>query len=403
MPYYDRDETLPMVTGARGHYVHTSAGRLLDLASGYWSVPLGHGYGPIRNASRRTFFADLSSVRQRAAEELCDRLCDELGYARAILLTSGSSAVDCALRISMQATAAKRVRRNGFVSLKGCFHGSTALGLAVAGAGFDHWLPDSFATVQKPGTWVFDTRVDRRTADDLIDADGLHFSSVSALIVEPIQGAGGVRELAPAAYEALAERCWESGGLVVADEVATGIGRAGYLCRSQLYGKRPDIVVLGKGITNGEAPLSVVLLSQSVVDRIEASTRHTSVKWLWGETYGGSVTGACDAAMQVLNILDDDFLASIRERSFSLGEYLRRQVPLGGAVSAVRTPPDAYMFGIGLETGEQAKRVRQWLQSAGIRVVHEGPNIVLMPMFTMSVRKLKGAFRQVGMAISKLT
>lgn len=401
MPCYELLEGRPRIVRANGSYIFSESGRMLDLASGYWSVPLGHN-NPLVQACGKPFFADVSTAESNPAELLAEQLCHRLGYAKTILLTSGSSAVDCALRIALQVTAQGRVRKDTFVSLKGCFHGSTALGLAVAGSGFDHWLPNQFIKVKKPGRWVFSKTLAEGEANQAASYDLGELTDIAAMIFEPILGAGGVHEFNPVAYEALAQQCHSVGGLVIADEVATGIGRAGFLARSEMYETKPDVVVLGKGLTNGLAAVSAVLLSKDVADRIELSTKHDSVKWLWGETYGGSVSSACEAASNVLTYLNEGRLSRIRGRGTELGLELLRQIPIGGVVVDVRTPSHASMFAVEFRSKKLADQVRSELAAKGIRVINEGPSVVLMPMLTTRRNQIASAFDEMRIVVEHL-
>lgn len=176
---------------------------------------------------------------------------------------------------------------------------------------------------------------------------------------------------------------------MIADEVCTGIGRGGFLARSEVYENRPDILVLGKGLTNGEQPLSALLLSESVVSRIESSTNHPSVRYLWGETMGGT-PAACMAALAVLeHVSNPTFLGKVRKTAASFKTLLVQTVGPLGPVVEVRAPHGAMMFGVKLASKSVADHACALALAKGVRLICEGSCIVLMPALVMQGRVWK--------------
>lgn len=401
MPCFEPLASL-QVLGAHGIYLETNLGRLVDAESGFWNVPLGHGWGTSADASDKDYFSDVSLVTHPAAEALATRLCELTGFERVIFLTSGSAAVDCAIRLSFQATAEGRSIRPSLLSLKGAYHGSTGLALLAASGSYPRWMPVGSMSVTSLGPWVFNSHLNAATAREHLSNLGIDWGSLASFVFEPIQGAGGARQLSPVVFEAIAEQCRDAGTLVIADEVATGIGRAGEIIRSTQYTLSPDIVVLGKGLTNGRYPLSAVLLSKSVVNTIESSTRHTAVRYLWGETFGGTPRG-CRTALEVLEeIATTTLLNDVRTRSRFTGTVLKDRLGAIDVVEEIRCPSNSMMFGIKVSTKVIAEAIRMAMLRRGFRVINEGATVLLMPMLRMPKRVLEEMVHELHDAIEEV-
>jgi acetylornithine/succinyldiaminopimelate/putrescine aminotransferase len=151
------------------------------------------------------------------------------------------------------------------------------------------------------------------SADDLDAIDRLVDEETAAIVVEPIQGEGGVRPLARASADAIMAACRRSGALVIADEIQSGSGRTGTFLHSGAVGLSPDLVALGKALGGG-MPVGAALLRETVAKTIAPGDH--------GTTYGGNLL-ACRAALTFLEVLDDDLLASIRRVGAYLFDRLR--------------------------------------------------------------------------------
>ena len=196
-----------------------------------------------------------------------------------------------ALKLAKKATG-----RNHLVAFHGSYHGDTHGSLSVTGREvyrrpFEPLLPGvTFLPFDDVG------------ALDAID------ERVAGVIVEPIQGEGGVRPISPATARAITDGCRRTGALLISDEIQSGSGRTGSFLRSGAIGLTPDLVALGKALGAG-MPVGAALVSAKVASAIAAGDH--------GTTYGGNLL-ACRAALTFLEILDDALLASIRR----VGEYL---------------------------------------------------------------------------------
>ena len=263
--------------------------RYLDLFGGIAVVGLGHRHpAPLAAAhaqlDRLWHVSNLYSTVPM--EQLALRLSERFGGARAFFCNSGAESVEAALKWARKATG-----RSEFVSLEGSFHGRTMGALSVTGqpakrTAFEPLVPGA----------VF------ATPDSLPDAVG---PATAAILLEPVQGEGGVHPLAHetlAAARALAD---EHGALLILDEVQTGVGRTGSFFAWQRLGVRPDAVTLAKGLANG-LPIGALLVADEAPTAFEPGD-HAS-------TFGGNPV-SCAAACAVVDTVDDALLAHVRATS----------------------------------------------------------------------------------------
>jgi acetylornithine aminotransferase len=261
--------------------------RYLDLVAGIAVVGLGHRHQATLEAAqdqleRLWHVSNLYSTLPM--EELATKLSERFGGAHAFFCNSGTEAVEAALKWARKATG-----RPGLVALEGSFHGRTMGALSITGqlakrAPFEPLVPEvRFATPETLADAVAET--------------------TAAIVLEPVQGEGGVRPLPDGALEharALADR---HGALLVLDEVQTGLGRTGEFFAWQRSGVRPDAVTLAKGLANG-LPIGALLVADEAPSGFVPG-EHAS-------TFGGNPV-ACAAACAVVDAVDDELLAHVRE------------------------------------------------------------------------------------------
>ena len=322
-------------TSAEGARVWDHEGNeYLDLAGGYGVFSLGHRHPEVVEAvieqlrrmplSTKVF---LNPVMARLAQALAEVAPGNLRYS--FFCNSGTEAVEGALKLARLATG-----RTGFVATLGAFHGKTTGGLAVSGR---PGYREPFQPLM-PG-------VDHVPFGDLEALDAAVGPETAAVILEPVQGEGGIH-VAPEGYLAGArEICTRKGALLIADEVQTGLGRTGRLFAVEHWGVEPDMMVLAKALGGGVMPIGAILGTPEVWKAFRGRpTIHTS-------TFGGNPT-ACAAGLATLQILKRDRLA---ERAAESGAWF-----LEGLRGLVERHPDlcAEARGLGLMVGLELKEER---------------------------------------------
>lgn len=266
----------------------------LDFAAGIAVAQIGHAHprwveAVAGQAARLAHVSNLFSTEPQVA--LAERLVGLLGWGRAFFANSGAEANEAALKLARKATG-----RPKFVAAIGGFHGRTLATLAATGYPEKHVpfepLPREFVHVPFGDPEALAAAVDDRTA---------------AVLLEPVQGEGGVVP-APEGYLASArDACDAAGALLVLDEVQTGAGRCGEWFAHQLDDVRPDVVTLAKGLAGG-LPIGVCIATEETAF---GAGDHAS-------TFGGGPI-PCAAALAVLDVIEEEGLL---ERTRALGERL---------------------------------------------------------------------------------
>jgi len=339
---------------ARGANVEDEDGnRYVDLAAGFGALLLGHGAPEIAAAARAQedevglALGDLYATRVKA--ELCERLAGLLPEpgARVMLGLSGSDAVTAALKTAVLATG-----RAGVVAFEGAYHGLGYAPLAACGlapgfrAPFAAQLGDHVTFLPYPSA-----SGDSGASDDL-DAcarrvrGALASGAIGAVLVEPILGRGGCVVPPDGFLAMLRAACDASGALLVADEIWTGLGRAGALLASLDQGVVPDVVCLGKGLGGG-LPVS-------------ACVGRAGAMRAWGAHGGAAIHtathfGAPPGCAAALRLLDAIASRDLPRRARDLGDAWRASLASrtrGRGVHRVRGR--GLMVGVELEGGQGA-------------------------------------------------
>ena len=314
--------------------VRTEGGRLYDGdGNGYecfhGTQAFGHRHPAIQAAVQQFLDSDAPSWYPSRISQFGGRLartlCERSGYEHAYFATTGSGAVEAALKLARSAT-----RRPRILGMSRAYHGCTFGSTALMSAGI---FRDPFGP-HLPGV----------EAIEFGDVDALRAAfdggEVAAVVVEPIQGEGGVRAL-PAAYiEALCELTERHDALLVADEVQTGMGRSGTCLASARWPRRPDIVTLGKQLGGGLVPLSTVLTTSAWWDR--AFGRHVEAAESHNATFSYNTLGMV-AGLAALELLTDDTVARVR----TVGDAFRKSL----SESLATSPLFKEVRGAGLMVG----------------------------------------------------
>jgi acetylornithine/succinyldiaminopimelate/putrescine aminotransferase len=290
LPTYARLH-VTFVDGDGAWLVDDSGKRYLDLFAGIAVVGLGHRH-PAPTQAAHAQLDRLWHVSNlywtTPMQELAAKLSERFGGASAFFCNSGAESIEAALKWARKATG-----RTEIVALEGSFHGRTFGALSVTGqpakrAAFEPLVPGARFGLEHVGP------------------------ETAAILLEPVQGEGGVHPLSPqqlAEARALAD---EHGALLVLDEVQTGVGRSGSFFAWQELGVKPDAVTLAKGLANG-LPIGAFLVSDDAPTGFEPGD-HAS-------TFGGNPV-VCAAACAVLDTIDDALLANVRHVSSLLRDGL---------------------------------------------------------------------------------
>ncbi len=312
----------------KGATLWNAAGdKYIDFTSGIGVCSVGYGNEPWQNAVSEQA-AKLGHISNLFYSEpyilLAQRLCQRTGMANVFFANGGGEANEGVIKLARKYSFDRYGKGRGTViTLRNSFHGRTITTLAATGQ-------DVFHQYFFPFTEGF--RYAAPTMDSVLEQAG---DDVCAVLVELIQGEGGVLPLEQEFVRNLARLCAEKDWLLLADEVQTGIGRTGSLFAFQQYGIQPDVVSFAKGIAGG-LPMSGFLANEKCRDVLTPGTHAT--------TFGGNPVCAA-AALAVQEILDDAALEQVKEK----GQYLRR------AILDLHSPLLGDVRGMGLMLGIEVK------------------------------------------------
>ena len=290
--------------------------KYLDCLAGYSALNQGYGHPRILEAARAQLDTGVALTSRAFFNtrlgELCEKITKLSGFDRALPMCSGAEAVETAIKISRKHAYTRRGIADGtakIIAFENNFHGrtTTIVGFSSEMQYREHFGPfaPGFEVLPYGDANALRKAVDGRTA---------------AVLIEPIQGEGGVI-VPPAGYLAEVQAiCRESGALLVLDEIQSGLGRTGKLfAYEHEKGVKPDLMLLAKALTGGMYPLSVVLGREEVMDVLDPGDH--------GSTYGGAPYGAA-VAIAALDVLVEERLV---ENAARLGAVLLKELRAMGS------------------------------------------------------------------------
>ena len=372
------NEVYPMLpfTPVRGLgvYLENAAGRrILDLYGGHAVAALGYGHRDLSEtlarASRELVFQTNAlplKIRDEAAEKLA--AFGPPGLGRVFFVNSGAEANENALRLALKVTGRTKV-----IAMEHSFHGRTAAAGAVTHGAAKSW----YGFPRTPFDVTFVPRNDAAALAAAVD------SSTAAVIIEPVQGLAGAFDFEPSFMHAIRAACDRAGALMIIDEVQTGMGRLGAPFGAQLYGVRPDLLTVAKGLGGG-FPCGAVLMPHSIARDLKPGAL--------GTTFGGGPV-ACAAIKTVIDVINrDGLLANVRDVSAAV-----RATCCVGPVESIQ----GRGFLLGLKTRAKAAAVRDALLARDILVgTSADPHMLrLLPALILSTEHVQ----HLAQALEELT
>ena len=377
------------VEAVGSNVVDADGNRYVDLTSGFGVALVGHRHPEVVDAVKRQAdrlihaLGDLHPSDVKV--ELLERLCAVAPWdgARAMLSLGGADAVTAALKTAVLATG-----KSGVIAFEGSYHGLTYGPLAVSGYA-ERFREPFEAQLQRNvhfAPWPPST-VDVDAALAALPDD---WSTIGAVIVEPVQGRGGVRLPPPGFLAGLARVCRERGALLIADEIFTGLGRCGAWWRSVEDGGTPDLICVGKALGGG-LPVSACIGRQEVMAAWGDPDReaiHT------GTFYGDPLGSA--AALATLDLIErHGWVEAAAARGPALADSLRH----AGLPGVEEVRQAGMMLGLQLGGDGRALVLARALLERGYLVLPAGTRadvIQLAPPVTISDAQLDGFVSALG-------
>ena len=303
---------------------------------------------------------------------LAAMLCERTGANKVFFSNSGAEANECAIKCTRK--WARDVKGEGYhniITLKNSFHGRTVTTLAATGQ-------DTFHTIFDPFTegFLYADPADPETLVKLAKDN-----RCAAIMLEPVQGEGGVLPLTKEFVETVIRIAKEENLLIVVDEVQTGNGRSGTLYAYEQLGLAPDVVTTAKGLGGG-LPIGATMFFERTKDTFTPGTH--------GSTFGGNPV-SCAAAISVISRIDEALLKEVREKS----EYII------GELSAAEGVKNVTGMGLmlGIETEKDAGAVIAECMANGVLPIKAKSKVRLLPALNIPWDQLKKAVEVIKAAI----
>jgi adenosylmethionine-8-amino-7-oxononanoate aminotransferase len=349
------------IVRGKGSLLWDSNGRqYIDAIGSLWYCQVGHGRTEIAEAvaaqiSTLETYSTFDPFTNQKADELAAKLqsISALPQSRVFLCGSGSEAVDTAMKLARVAQGqAGHPERTIIISRMRGYHGTnyggtSAQGLPLNKQGFGQLLPEV-------------VQVDSDNLEDLAKFMSENSKKIAAVIVEPLQGAGGVWPPPPGYLEGARKLCDQHGAFLIFDEVISGFGRMGTWFAADHYGVTPDMLCFAKGVTSGYQPLGGVYVGAAVREALESDPnfflRH-------GYTYSGH-SSVCAAALANLAIIEREGLV---ERAKHVGARLSKglgALATDGTIDHVRG--DGAVWAAGLKPDQNSVTIRDRMIELGV-------------------------------------
>jgi acetylornithine/N-succinyldiaminopimelate aminotransferase len=341
LPTYERNPLL-FVDGEGMYLIDEKGDRYLDLLSGIGVNALGYGHPAVTETiaqqSRKLVHTSNLYFHQGQAE-LAMRLTEMTGMDRAFFCNSGTEAWEAALKLARAYSALKRSEGHTmgtrFLALDNSFHGRTMGSVSTT---YKDKYREPFEPLV-PG-------VDFVRFNDVDHLRASFSNEVCAILIEPIQGEGGIRPVSQEFFAAARELTQSTGALLIADEIQSGFGRTGKWCAYQQFGIQPDVTTLAKPLAGG-LPMGAMLCSEEASRAIHAG--------LHGTTFGGGPL-ACAVAIAVIDAIEKEGLLRNIEQT---GAYFKQQLHelAGTHESVVDVRGMGLMLAMEMESTDLAKQI----------------------------------------------
>lgn len=334
----------------------------IDFGSGIGTSSLGYcneAWAEAVCTQARTIQHTSNLYYTKAQADFAEALCKTTGYANIFYCNSGAEANECAIKLARKYSFDKYGKgRHNIITLVNSFHGRTMCTLSATGQ-------DVFHNYFFPFVEGF-RYAEANNIDDLkskID------DTVCAVMIEYVQGEGGVNALDKAFVDAVYEICAEKDILVIVDEVQTGVGRTGTFLAGEQFGHKADVTTLAKGIAGG-LPMGACLANEKCANVLDKGSH--------GSTFGGNPV-CCAAASAVLKtVTGDGFLEEVNKKA----AYIREKLAAMDGVKSVSGL--GLMIGIAPENKEAADIANAALENGLLVLTAKGNKVRLLPPLTIT-------------------
>jgi adenosylmethionine-8-amino-7-oxononanoate aminotransferase len=344
-------ETCPplVVNGAKGSYIDTNKGPLIDAISSWWCKSLGHGHpavtAAIQEQLQRFEHVIGANTTHPLLVELAEQLAEITGKQHVFFASDGASAVEIAMKLAIHASQVKgNSDKNQFVSLKNGYHGETLGTMSVSDLGL---YKSPYASFGVTCHFIENIPYLTNENDPLWNNCDSHWTlvkqqldklsnTICAVILEPmVQGAGGMLCYSPDFLKKLAAWAKAKDIYLIADEIMTGIGRTGKWLACDHAGISPDLICLSKGLTSGALPLSCVMIDNSIFDLFYGDYTEGN-SFLHSHTYSCNPLAVSAAVATIKTIKNEGLILQAKQLNATMLNHLTNVAAVSGKLSNVR-------------------------------------------------------------------
>lgn len=351
--------------------------KYLDFGSGIGVCNLGHRHPAVQKAVEEQLakYWHVSNLyKQPIQEEVAQLIVENSVGDYVFFANSGAEANEAAIKLARKATGKEKI-----ITFSQSFHGRTFATMAATGqdkikAGFGRMLE----------TFVYATFNDIASVKEKLDAD------TAAVMLEVVQGEGGVHPAEQAFISELAAVCKENDVLLIVDEIQTGMGRTAEKFGYEHYGIAPDIFTLAKGLGNG-LPVGAMVAKKTIADAFGPGTH--------GSTFGGNPLAMAAAKAVLTTMFTEDFMSDVREKAAYLAQLLEEEIKPLAQVVTVRQKG----MMVGIECKSAVAPVVTELIANGILTLVAGDKVLrLLPPLIVTQEEIRTAIFRIKEAIEKV-
>lgn len=384
LPLYERANII--FTHGQGAYLFADSKKYLDFAAGYAALALGHSHprmiDALTNQAQKLWHLS-NRYLIPGMEEYSQRLVDMSFADTVFLANAGAEAVECMIKMTRRYFNEKgETHRYRIITLDGAFHGRT---LATASAGAKEKIQGF-----EPAVDGFD----RVAWDDLVAIQNAISSTTAGILLEPVQGEGGMRAQGREYMKEVRNLCDRYGLLLLVDEVQSGMCRTGHMFAYEMYGIKPDLMALGKGLGAG-FPISACLATEEVGKAMKRNSH--------GSTFGGNPL-AIAVGTTVLDIMQEKaFLPHVKAIAHYLQDKLN-QLRLDHADKIEEITGVGLMLGIKLKPHLDAEQFTVLCREELLLSIPAGQNTMrITPPFIIEEKQCDEAIEKFDRALKKMS
>lgn len=351
-------------------FFDTNGNKYIDFTSGYGVSSLGYSNSNLKNALKEQVDKLLHTSNLYFNEPVLysgEKIINSSGMAKVYFCNSGTEANETAFKIARKYSSDKYGNGRGtIISLKDSFHGRTMMSLMATGMDKYHKyfypLPEGFKYIERNNIEDLKNNLD---------------STVCAIILEAIQGEGGVNVLEKDYVLEIVKICQEKDIVVIFDEVQCGIGRTGKTFGYEYFDVKPDIVTVAKGLGAG-IPVGGVLVNKKLSKVLGKGDQ--------GTTFGGNLLAMVAASVVLDEISKDGFYNEVLEK----GNYIRKSIESFNNKVVLKTKGIGLM--IGIETNIESSIIEEKARKKGLLILTAGKNVLrFLPPLTISYKEIDEA------------